>query len=116
MRPGHFLIAIAATSPVTAYAANRAPIADEHRLSEAEVQKILNTAAAKRDAPTIPAQQLPQAKDPARPIHGEMGVAIGTGGYREAFGTAVVPLGDDGLAILSFVTVDFGSRYSRRRR
>ena len=116
MRPGHFLIAIAATSPVTAYAANHAPIADEHRLSEAEVQKILDTAATKRDAPTIPAPQLPQAKPPARPIESEVGVAIGTGGYREAFGTAVVPLGDDGLAILSFDTVAVGSRYSRRRR
>jgi len=115
MRPGHFLIAIAATSPVTAYAADRAPIADEHRLSEAEVQKILDAAAAKRDAPTLPAQKLPQAKDPARPIHGEMGVAIGTGGYREAFGTAVVPLGQDGVAIVSFDTVE-SNRGKRRRR
>ena len=37
------------------------------------------------------------------------GSELGTGGYRSAFGTAFVPLGDEGLAIISFDTTDFGS-------
>lgn len=52
-----------------------------------------------------------------RQVHGEMGVAIGTGGYRSVFGTAVMPLGQDGLLALSFENSqgDFG-RYGYRRR
>lgn len=46
-------------------------------------------------------------------IHGEMGVAIGTGGYRATYGTAVVPLGETGTAAFSFET-DRG-RYRQRR-
>ncbi len=45
-------------------------------------------------------------------IHGEMGVAIGTGGYRSTYGTAVVPLGDTGVAAFSFET----DRNNFRRR
>ena len=41
------------------------------------------------------------------PIHGEIGFSIGTGGYRSAFGTAVVPLPGDGAAIFSFGTDRF---------
>jgi len=103
-------------SPAPTFAADapRAPIADEHRLSEAEVQKVLDAAALKRDVqPALP--QAEELKPPARPIEGEMGVAIGTGGYREAFGTAVVPLGQDGVAIISFDTVQ-SNRDKRRRR
>lgn len=51
---------------------------------------------------------------PDRAIHGEMGVAIGTGGYRSAYGTAVVPLGDNGAAAFSYETDRFNTR--RRRR
>lgn len=116
MRPIHFLIAIAASSSGPAYAADRAPIADEHRLSDAEVHKVFDAVALKRDSQAAAGPQPEATRSPARPIDGEIGVAIGTGGYREAFGTAYVPLGNDGLAILSFDTTDFGSRYSRRRR
>ena len=45
-----------------------------------------------------------------------MGVSIGTGGYREVFGTAVVPLGQTGTAILSFDTVDSNRGRVRQRR
>ena len=43
-------------------------------------------------------------------IHGEVGFTVGTGGYRSAYGTAIVPLKDDGVAIISLGTTDFGSR------
>jgi hypothetical protein len=112
----HILPILAATLlAAPALAADPAPIADEHRLSAAEVQQILDTAATR---PAVPAlADIADGSDTpaARQVHGEMGFAIGTGGYREAFGTAVVPLGSDGVAILSFDTADFGNRYRRRR-
>ncbi len=37
-------------------------------------------------------------------IHGEVGVEVGTGGYRSTYGSAVVPLGDTGTAAFSFQT------------
>lgn len=37
-----------------------------------------------------------------RQVHGEMGIAIGTSGYRSIFGTAVMPLGQSGALALSF--------------
>lgn len=49
-----------------------------------------------------------------RAIHGEVGATIGTGGTRGLFGTAFVPLGDDGMAIISFD--DFRSDAPRRWR
>jgi len=51
---------------------------------------------------------------PDRQIHGEMGVAIGTGGYRAAYGTAVVPLGDTGVAAVSVETDRSNYRWRRR--
>lgn len=53
---------------------------------------------------------------PDRRIHGEMGAAIGTGGYRAFFGTAVMPLGQDGVVAFSFENSQADiSRYYRRR-
>lgn len=37
-----------------------------------------------------------------RQMHGEVGVAVGTGGYRSAYITSVMPLGDKGTLALSF--------------
>ena len=83
-----------------------APIADERRLSPAEVERILEEAARKRVAADKP---------PARVIEGEVGVTIGTGGTREVFGTAVVPVGNEATAIIS---IDAGesNRHTKRRR
>ena len=67
-------------------------IADERRLSPDEVQRILEDAARKASAADRPAP---------RAIEGEVGISVGTGGYREVFGTAVVPLGKNGTAIIS---------------
>lgn len=88
-------------------AAGREIMTDVHRLSPSQVKAILDAAAAKREVAAAPV---------ARRIEGELGVAIGTGGYREAFGTAVVPLGQDGVAILSFDTVDSNRGRARRHR
>lgn len=39
--------------------------------------------------------------EPDRRIHGEVGMAIGTGGYRSAYISSVMPLGDNGTLALS---------------
>lgn len=41
-------------------------------------------------------------------IHGEVGFGIGTGGYSEVFGTAVIPIGQTGVVALSFANSQFG--------
>ena len=54
-------------------------------------------------------------KPPARVIEGEVGVSVDTGGYREIFGTAIVPVGKEGTAIIS-IGGEESDRRSRRRR
>ena len=100
------LIATIALAPAPALAG------DERRLSPAEVQQILDKAAQKREATTAKAV----APAPARPIEGEVGMSIGSGGTREVFGTAVVPVGADGVAIISFDSVESDRQRHRRRR
>jgi hypothetical protein len=37
-----------------------------------------------------------------RRVHGEMGIEVGTGGERAIYGTAVVPIGQNGVAAFSY--------------
>ena len=108
MRHCWMLIAALSATPALAADPPRAQLADERRLSESEIAKILEAAAEKREqnsAVTFP---------PARAIEGEVGVAVGSGGYRAVFGNAIVPVGTDGVAILSIESSD--SSRNRRRR
>ena len=86
-------------------APNQAPtaIASEHRLSPDQIETVLDDAARKRELGQSSDERLPP------PIHGEIGFSIGTGGCRSAYGTAVVPLTREGVAILSFGTDRFDS-------
>ena len=106
MRFALYLVALALIA-APGIAADRVATTDVRRLSPVEVEAILDAAAAKREAGIVPE---------TRRVEGEVGVAIGTGGYREVFGTAVVPLGKDGAAIVSFDTVDSNRGRLRRRR
>jgi hypothetical protein len=72
------------------------PAASERRLTPDQIDKVLDDAARKREQPILSDENLPP------PIHGEVGFSVGTGGYRSAYGTAVVPISRDGVAILSF--------------
>lgn len=80
-----------------------------HRLSPEEAEAVQD-AAAKRNinAPSFNDRPVPDGR-----IHGEIGFGIGTGGYNSVFGTAIVPLGDDGIAAFSFERSDFGRRRYR---
>ncbi len=117
MRLASALILIAATMvpvPALAQAAPAAPLPSEHRLAPEEIEAVLAEAAKKREADQ--ARLGPEAIEQARPlqVQGEMGVAIGTGGYRQAYGTAIVPVGEEGAAAISFDFLDLGKRRYKR--
>lgn len=107
------LIAIAAAAiPCEVTAQSPAPA--ERRLAPEQIEAILAEAARKREAAEVslgPDSAEPQIR---RQVHGEVGVAVGTGGYREVFGTAIYPMGDDGVAAISVDFVDLGRRRYRR--
>jgi len=88
------ILATALALPATVLAA-QAPAASERRLSPDEVERVLTEAAARREA--AEAGQIGTGPQ----ISGEVGIGIGTGGYRSAYGTVGVPL-DDGFASFSF--------------
>ncbi len=46
-----------------------------------------------------------------RQMHGEVGVSVGTGGYRSAYVTSVMPLGENGTLALSFGQEKNGRSY-----
>ncbi len=60
-------------------------------------------------APTLEAAEGPSGP-PDRAIHGEWGVGVGTGGYRSAYGVAVIPLGDRGAAVIAASTDHYNGR------
>lgn len=115
---GGIIVLAALASPAVAFAqASTAPSAtDERRLTPEQIEAVLADAAAKRAAAErpvpadIPATEESKAPPVIGPIHGEVGVSVGTGGYREVFGTAVYPMGQDGVAAFSLDFVDWGHR------
>ena len=44
----------------------------------------------------------------SRQVHGEVGIMVGSGGARGFFGTALIPLGDRGSAIISIEKSEYG--------
>ena len=95
----------AAFLPAAALAATMEPV---RRLSHAEVERVLAEAARKREAAEDAAPL------PKRGIEGEVGVEVGTGGHRALYGTAFVPLGEEGGALVTFSSEQ--SRGHDRRR
>ena len=84
-----------ATEPAPAPPAAAAPLED----TAAQIQRWL------ADSPSNPDDrdgQLLDLRREDRQMHGEVGVAVGTGGYRSAYITSVMPLGDKGTLALSF--------------
>ena len=98
-------VTIALAAPPAAAEAQAADMPSEIRLSDTEKEKVLEEAAANnRLRPS-------ESEEKSRPsIHGELGFAIGTDGYRSVYGTAVVPLEGEGVAVISLDSTDFGSR------
>lgn len=119
MKIRHMIAAAALIFPALAAAqTSPAPVSptDERRLSPEQIDAILADAAAKRAGSSNRVADLdePDPTSPPPRVHGEIGVGIGTGGYREAFGTAFYPIGEDGMAAISFDFVDWNRRRYRR--
>ena len=72
------------------------PLSGERRLTAEQVQQVLDEAAARREA----ADATEEARHPL-PITGEVGVSVGTGGYRSAYGAASIGLGGGSWANVS---------------
>lgn len=60
--------------------------------------------------PAVPTVETLDETGNDRRIHGEVGAMIGTGGARGMYGTAAIPLGENGGAIVSFEHSQFGNR------
>lgn len=109
------LVAACATclSTAPAFAQDNAaasPSASERRLTREQVEEVLAKAAATRSAAERQSIEDFDASPLPGPIHGEVGVAIGTGGYREAYGSAITQLGAGGVAAISLNFIDWGHR------
>jgi hypothetical protein len=73
--------------------------AETIRLTPEQAEAAIESGAARQAKKPEYLQELPQ---PDRAIHGEVGVAIGTGGYRSIYGVVGVPLGDSGEMVLAY--------------
>lgn len=115
MRRAYCLIGFAAVlMPVPALAQPASAPPSEHRLSPDQIEAILAEAAKKRESAERSLSPEAMEAPPKPQVHGEVGVAVGTGGYREVFGTAITPIGDDGAAAISLDFVDWGRRRFKR--
>lgn len=83
---------------------------DERRLTPAQVEAILADAEKKNSKPSAQLAPIDEVdvEPPPPPIHGEFGIGVGTGDYREIYGTGIYPLGNNGAAIFNFDLVDWG--------
>lgn len=94
-----------ATDVVPPSADSDLPLNGRVALSDAEREATINAAADRNsDLPINGAE---------RKIHGEMGIAMGSHGYRSIYGTTVIPLGETGTMALSYSNTQFGG-YRRR--
>lgn len=84
-----------------------APATDDTiRLTDEERNEILFSNTSERAA-QVRGEQVDMPNG-GRGIHGEVGVMIGTGGSRGAYGVAEIPLGDNAGAVVSFESSRFG--------
>ena len=104
-------ICLVALAPIaSAQTPTAAPESRVARLTPQEREALLD-AGSEESADRAQAQAM--GGDYERRIHGEIGAMIGTGGARGVFGTAVIPLGETGVAVVSFENYRFGDRPDR---
>ncbi|QYE36262.1 hypothetical protein KZX46_10185 [Polymorphobacter sp. PAMC 29334] len=95
----------------------------EHRLSPADADAAIEAGAERNRAAEAlatarldPALQLPGEDRPRdKKLHGEAGVAFGSNGEREVFGTVNTSLGGDSTASFSYDNTQFGRQRYRTR-
>ena len=101
--------AVVAAAPVLAQTAPQV-----YRLSPEEVLRLQERTAGQPDDAAIDAFARPRDGK----VHGEVGVGIGTGGYRSIYGAMDAPLGETGSASIAFESTRFDDSllYGRFRR
>ncbi len=111
--PAAFALAILAGGPVFAADTSQAtaaettgPIANERSDDVAAQISDYIKESALADAAGAPNTIAPPARD--RAIHGEAGFAVGSGGYRSAYGVAVMPVGENGTATVGVADTRYG--------
>lgn len=102
-----FSIAIAALTLLTASAASAQEVV---RLSPHERERAIES---RENAQIDPVEA--QMFENDRRIHGEVGVMVGTGGARGAYGVAAIPLGENSGAVVAFETQRYPTQRWRRR-
>jgi hypothetical protein len=102
------ILLLLAAEPAAAPAAAEPLPVGMVRLSEAQIAAI-EAEARKKD-------ELGLGEGRGLQVHGEVGVEIGTGGYRALDGIVGVPLGQDGYASFSFATGRYPRNYRGARR
>ena len=105
--PAVLLMFLAIAAPCLAQSADIPPSSDIVTLTPEQREAALEAGAARAAADLSGG-----AGD--RRVHGEMGVEIGTGGARSIYGTAVVPIGQNGVAAFSYGQAQ-GPRWKGRR-
>lgn len=60
--------------------------------------------------PDLDVNGYPFGPDGKRQVHGEMGVSVGTGGYRSGYVSTLIPIGETGTLGVAVSKTDFGKR------
>lgn len=95
-----------ADEPMSTAGATGAPPPVSAADTDAQIQRWL------ADSPAARAEPEPEevmARE-ARKIHGEVGVSVGTGGYRSGYVVTQIPIGETGSATIALSKTDYGSR------
>lgn len=95
---------------LTLFAGSTAFAQDVVRLSPDEREQAIES---RHNAQIDPVEA--QYLQPDGKIHGEVGVMIGTGGARGAYGVAAIPLGENAGAVVAFESQRFPTQRWRRR-
>ena len=102
MKMKFILFTLATLLPVSAFASDGETVV---RLTPAEAQAAVQAGGKAHAQLTTVDTDTPKH---GLNVHGEVGVAVGTGGTRAVFGTIVAPLGNDGVLALSFANGTIG--------
>jgi hypothetical protein len=86
---------ISTEDQVAAWLTNAPPVGREGALDYAE-------------RPRLDVNGYPLDKDGKRQVHGEVGMSVGTGGYRSGYASTLIPIGENGTLGVAVSQTDFG--------
>ncbi|HTK34500.1 MAG TPA: hypothetical protein VL358_04330 [Caulobacteraceae bacterium] len=78
---------------------------------DAQISSYLNASAQPLPSTAGPNAMGPSDPLPDRKVHGEVGVAVGTGGYREAYASMIAPMGSNGTVAVAVSQVQGRGRW-----